>query len=286
MEQLKYFKEENVTYLEPIKRSSTDLFLCYCGTEKCLPSHSYGPTIRSEYLIHYIIDGEGVYTARGKTYHLKKHDGFLILPGEVTSYEANPKNPWTYIWIAINGLKAEHYLNYAHLNEQHLIFTCLDETQLLDYHNQMLELNQYNYANELKLQGLTYQFLSCLASHNQKPALTCKASASEVYLEKSLQYIHNNFATELKVTDIANFIGINRSYLTHIFKEKLKTSPKEYLLNFRLERACQLLIKTDLPITQIAKGVGYQDPFTFSKIFRKYIGCSPSSYRQNKKLVE
>lgn len=288
MDNLKYIKEENVAYLEPLKKNSLDLFLCYCGLEQCHPGYSYGPAVRAEYLIHYILDGEGTYHVNNHIYHLKKNEGFLILPGDITYYEADKEKPWKYIWIAVNGVKADHYLNYANLHEKNLIFSFEDAERLTSYVFQMLELNNYNYANELQLQGLTYQFLSCLAESNHQSTLHYKTKGSEIYLEESIQYIHSNYSNPIKVADIAEFVGINRSYLTNIFKEKLNTSPQEYLLDFRLNIACDLLRKTNLSITNVAKGVGYNDPFAFSKIFRKHKGMSPSQYRneQQKNLVD
>ena len=185
-------------------------------------------------------------------------------------------------------MKADHYLNYANLHEKNLIFSFEDAERLTSYVFQMLELNNYNYANELQLQGLTYQFLSCLAESNHQSTLHYTTKGSEIYLEESIQYIHSNYSNPIKVADIAEFVGINRSYLTNIFKEKLNTSPQEYLLDFRLNIACDLLRKTNLSITNVAKGVGYNDPFAFSKIFRKHKGMSPSQYRneQQKNLVD
>lgn len=56
--------------LEYLKKHSVDLYLCYCGMEECDPGHPYGPTARSEFLIHYILDGKGIFQADGKTYQL------------------------------------------------------------------------------------------------------------------------------------------------------------------------------------------------------------------------
>ena len=284
MEHIKYFREQTVTYLEPLKKNSLDLFLCYCGYEQCRPGYGFGPAVRSEYLIHQILEGEGTYHVNGEVYHLKKNQGFLILPGEITYYEANQDHPWHYIWIAVNGMKASHYLNYANLNEQKLIFNFEDDERLKNYVFQMLEIDSYTYANELKLQALIYQFFSALIEVNHEVVSPYKTKGSEIYLEQSIQYIHSNYANPIKVCDIAEFIGINRSYLTNIFKEKLNTSPQEYLLNHRLTIACEVLTQTNLPIADIAKGVGYNDPFAFSKIFRKHKCMSPSQFRAQKNL--
>ena len=75
--------------LEFLKKHSVDLYLCYCGMEECDPGHHYGPTSRSEYLIHYILSGKGIFQADGKTYQLRENNAFIICPDEVTYYQAD-----------------------------------------------------------------------------------------------------------------------------------------------------------------------------------------------------
>lgn len=276
---IKYIKDSKVTYLETSKKQSVDLFLCFCGSENCPSGHSYGPAIRSQYLIHYVTNGEGTYTVNNKTYTLKKNQGFLICPDTLTYYEADKENPWSYMWIGFNGVKAETYLNYANLNEDNLIFEYSEDDSLKDYINEMLKLKEINYSNELKIEGLLYFFMSKLAEARKDTFDQTPYKSTEVYLEKSIEFIENNYSNNIKINDIANYIGINRSYLTNIFKKSINISPQEFLVNYRLDKACALLKTTDLSIKAIANSVGYFDPLTFSKIFKKVNGQSPKNFR-------
>lgn len=282
MAEYKYFQNETVTYFEPLNKQSLDLFLCYCGIEACPPGYSYGK-VRSQYLIHYVLDGEGIYKANGKTYHLHKNQGFLINPETENYYQASEDNPWTYIWIAFNGVKAAHYLNYANLDKENLIFECQNGASLYNCVAQMFELNVDTPANELEIQSLLYLFLSKLSSNSTAIDLKQRSKvAAEGYLEQSIEFINNYYMKPIKINDIAVYIGVNRSYLTSIFKQKLNISPQEFLMNFRMEKASDQLINSNLPINEIAKSVGYPDPFAFSKVFRKIHGKSPKQYREAK----
>jgi AraC-like DNA-binding protein len=278
--EVKYIEDSKVRYLEPQKKQSVDLFLCFCGIEDCAPSYSYGPAVRPQYVIHYIIDGEGSFTVNNKTYLLKKNQGFLICPGTVTYYEADKDNPWSYMWIGFNGVKAETYLNYANLNEENLIFEYSKDSTLKDYISEMLKLNEMDYSNELKIEGLLYFFMSKLVE-TRKDVFNQKAyKSAELYLEKSIEFIENNYSNNIKINDIASHIGINRSYLTHIFKKNINISPQDFLVNYKIDKACNLLQNTDLSIKVVAKSIGYSDPLTFSKIFKKVKGLSPKNYRE------
>lgn len=92
-----YFENDYVKYLESNINENIDLYLAYCGIEYCYPSHSFGPAIREQYLLHYILDGKGIFKVNNKTYNLTKGQGFLINPNELTYYEADKYEPWKYI---------------------------------------------------------------------------------------------------------------------------------------------------------------------------------------------
>lgn len=284
--EIKYEESNKSKYLEPQKKQSVDLFLCYCGSENCTPGYSYGPAVRPQYLIHYIIDGEGSYTVNNTTYKLKKNQGFLICPNVLTHYEADKDNPWTYMWVGFNGVKAQTYLSYANLNEDNLTFEYSKDDSLKNYISEMLKLKERDHSSELKLEGLLYFFMSALAE-TQKDSNNKKSyKSTELYLEKSIEFIDNNYSNNIKINDIASYIGINRSYLTNIFKRNLNISPQEFLVNYKIDKACELLNNTDLSIKAIAASVGYADPLTFSKIFKKFTGNSPKSYREVKVIPQ
>ena len=97
-----------------------------------------------------------------------------------------------------------------------------------------------------------------------------------------MTYIQSNFSN-VKISDVARNIGINRSYLTKIFKQKIGVSPQEYLMERKLNYACDLLIETDAQIQDVARRVGYNNLLTFSKIFKGKYGVSPKNYRLQKK---
>lgn len=278
----KYTNSARYKCLEYLKKQSVDLYLSYCGMEECDPSHSYGPIKRTEYLLHYILKGKGTYTASGKTYHLEKHDSFIIYPDEITYYEADKDDPWTYIWIGFDGIKAETCLNYASFSRENRINSFECEETLCECVNGILNSSQLTYANDLKREGYLFMFLSALI-HEKHDIIQNEEEVHDypvhVYVEHALEFIEHNYEKNIKVNDIANYIGISRNYLTNVFKKSLNVSPQEYLVNYRLDKACGLLKTTSLPVNNIASKIGYDDPLTFSKVFKNFYGISPSTYR-------
>lgn len=286
--QTKFTNSARYKCLEYLQKNTVDLSLCYCGIEECDSNHFYGPIARSEYLLHYIIEGKGTFQVNDKTYHLGKHQIFLICPGVTTYYVADQNEPWKYIWIAFNGIKAKTYLEWAHLDQEHLIGEFHKPDLLLEYIQGILNARELTYANDLKREGNLLMFLSALiqSQHESTSDVNAHDYPYQVYVDHALEFIEHNYEKGIKVNDIANYIGINRSYLANIFKKSLNVSVQEYLVNYRLDKAATMLRTTNLPIGNIAKAVGYDDSLTFSKVFKSFKNISPSSYRDSEDSIE
>jgi AraC-like DNA-binding protein len=90
-----------------------------------------------------------------------------------------------------------------------------------------------------------------------------------------------NYSGSISISRISESIGINRKYFSKIFKEAVGSAPIEYLINYRLTKACELMQNKTLTVGEIARSVGYDDQLLFSRIFKKYKGCSPNYYLKN-----
>lgn len=270
---------EDSYVLQMKNRKFSDFYLCFCGYAKCSPLHSFGPAVRPNYILHYIMEGKGKFLVNGEEYNLRKGQGFLIEPEVQTFYQADEEVPWTYLWIGFGGKKAEDYLRDLGLNKKQLIFQCGCGEELKQIVYSMLKHRKYTAANEYFLEGLLYTFFGTL-KENMEIAGNAGEKDGNLYVRKAVEFIQNNYADPVRVKDIADYVGVNRSYLYTLFQDNLQLSPKEYLTNFRLTRAAELLQLTDLSVETVAMSCGYQDALGFSKIFKAKMGITPSAYRK------
>lgn len=270
---------EDSYVLQMKNRKFSDFYLCFCGYAKCSPLHSFGPAVRPNYILHYIVDGKGKFLVNGEEYNLRNGQGFLIEPEVQTFYQADEEVPWTYLWIGFGGKKAEDYLRDLGLNKKQLIFQCGCGEELKQIVYSMLKHRKYTAANEYFLEGLLYTFFGTL-KENMEIAGNAGEKDGNLYVRKAVEFIQNNYADPVRVKDIADYVGVNRSYLYTLFQDNLQLSPKEYLTNFRLTRAAELLQLTDLSVETVAMSCGYQDALGFSKIFKAKMGITPSAYRK------
>ncbi len=258
-----------------------DLFLCHCGVEFCPPKHSCGPKAQNEYLIHFIFQGSGFFNINDKTYELVQDQAFLLPPGTETCYYADPRDPYAYAWIAFNGRLASDYLSQTGLSPDcpvcDLTVPASDFKLIIE---QILKTKTLDISNDFIRTGYLYHLLSKLIASDQKKYTGQKPLfyPADTYAEYAKQYIDLNYSS-ITITDVVNYIGLSRSYLYKIFKQKYTLSPQNYLIKCRIDKACILLKTTRQTVTAISSAIGYGDSLTFSKEFKKHLGLSPKYYR-------
>lgn len=273
--------------LENLQKDAVDLCLIYCGLEHCSPSHRFGPNQRESHVLHIVRSGKGVLEINKKKYPLSAGDAFYIPPGTAAWYEADRSDPWAYAWIGFVGLKADEYISGAGFSLRNPVRKIDCTEHVVCYIEQIIEAYQLSFANELKRNGLLMLLFSELIDeHHQKNTLEGIVMGhpypGAVYVKHAMDYMLEHYSERLKISELADYIGVNRSYLTISFKNTIGCSAQEYLINLRMEKAKSLLKKTNMPINAIASAVGYSDQLAFSKVFKQYCGRSPRMYKEEK----
>ena len=263
------------------RHHSEDLYLLMCGLEQCVPGKSYGPKQRPGYHLHVILSGEGVFETGGQRTSLHAGQFFLEKPGELTWYAASGEKPWVYCWVTFDGVQAAYYMEQAgFVRDIHTLNCFVAPEQFYQLAKALLERPQLNLANELRRQGLLTEFIglavesALLSSRGRHSA----DNSPDAYVDCALDFIHHHF-DHIRVADISNFVGVNRSYFCNIFRKRVGVSPQAYLLRVRMRRGSELLLSTRASVKEIARSVGYEHALTFSSVFKSFYGVSPMHYR-------
>jgi len=269
--------------------SYVDLSIVDYGFDECNPLHSYGPTIRGYYLFHYILSGKGrVYyfdeEGVSTVYHVKGGEGFMIWPGQIVRYIADENDPWTYTWVGFAGLKAQGFVAQTGLAEKHPIYAARssDEERILG--DKFIGIVNAPNSPPIEVIGQFYLFFSALIESSAARKKTPGDSLRAFYVNEAINYMELHYQERMTVDDIAAFCNLNRSYMGKIFKNELKTSPQDFLIRYRMSKACELMKTTDGAIGDICAMVGYPELFTFSRAFKKVMGESPREWRAKNKL--
>ena len=277
-----YFETDGYRCLVYNEKQTEDICLTMCGIEKCLPGYEFHTGDRGSYHLHVILLGRGELNVNGTQYSLSRGQMFITKPGEETWYRADRVDPWYYCWMSFDGRNAADYVEKAGFPKGINCRNCnIDQSQYFAVVKGLLDRPEMTLSNDIRRLALLLEFLSlAIEDENKKlPELRGEIDYNaERYVRQALDYIQNNFKSA-KISEAAKSIGINRSYLTKIFKMKMGISPQEYLMQYKLNYACRLLRETDAPIQDISKSVGYDNLLTFSKIFKNRLGVSPKNYR-------
>lgn len=129
--------------------------------------------------------------------------------------------------------------------------------------------------------SLLPQLLSCLISLFDSEVPLCFTDESR--LQKVLDHIHRHSSEKLTNSDLADVAGFDRFYFARLFRKNFGVSPQEYIFNYRLIKA-ENLIRKSIPIKNVAELVGFQDEKAFSRAFKKARGCPPSRYLKSHSL--
>lgn len=261
---------------------ASDLYMYYHGTSSCAPGHTFEPTVREHYVLHYITRGEGSLILDNIEYELKENQGFLLCPGAVSKYIASETNPLHFSWIGFHGLNALFYMKLANLSAENPIFTYNKDNKLRDCLLEMGNMqNNRSFGTSLRMQSYLYLIFSVLIDNNTTQHVTASKNTQYNYVRKSLEYIQENYMNDLNVNKLAEYMNLNRSYLCSIFKKILDTSPQNYIAQYRINKACDLLKNSSYSISDISLMIGYKDYAVFQRYFKKVTGLSPNQYRKS-----
>lgn len=241
----------------------------------------------NEELLIYCKKGYGWIKLYGKTLKLEENQ-FIILPKNVThAYWADDKNPWTIYWVHFRGSKAAHLTK--DFDKPTTINICASSRieERLDLFeeiffvlNENLSIDHLHYANMCFAHFLaSFLFVEIYRNDFRHKEY------SENKIRRVIHYMNENIENNLKLKDFALFCGYSTSYFYRKFVQETNYPPIDYYMKLKINKACKLLIQTDMKICQIAHKLGFTEVPYFSRTFSRIMGISAAKFRkQNFKL--
>lgn len=255
--------------------------ITHAGEERCEPGHTFAE-VREEYHLHIIMSGRGVFQTINQSAELEGGDIFIAPRHQDYFYQADLEDPWHYVWVAFSGSRVDEYLEMAGFAADRLIRKAYaPPEQYADIIYSILETRNLTRANELRRMSKLYALFSLLIRSrlnysNDKNASIIQSRNESI--NHAIQYIQSSYQS-VTVTKLAQYVGLNRSYLSTLFRSEMKVSPQKYILKYKMEKAATLLETTAKPVSEVAAAVGYDEPFNFSRAFHTEYGISPREYR-------
>jgi len=261
------------------------------GYHFCKPDHVCGPWSWNNFLFHYVISGKGRLLSHDDTDTIQEYDieagqGFVFWPGQVVTFTADEKDPWEYIWVEFNGLRAKEMVLQAGLQYNHPVYTTADPSQRDIMAAELKFIVDNPNRPAMELMGHLYGFISAMVHSSAQLNLIEEGSLQDFYAQKAIDYISQHYHRDLTVQEVADHCNVHRSYLHRIFTACLNTPPQQFLINYRVRKACELLKTTEHSISEISSLVGYTNPLVFSRIFKKEMKKSPRDWKKLKETID
>ena len=143
----------------------------------------------------------------------------------------------------------------------------------LIYKKVFRDLDHFEFLEDLKI------FVFELLDSHLKIIINSEKDSIKYYIEKAISYIENNYTKDISLNIISRHIGLSDTYLSHIFKEYTGINYSEYLRNWRIEKACDLLKHSGLKVYEVATKVGINNSRYFGDVFKEKLGITPNEFK-------
>lgn len=231
----------------------------------------------------YCIQGCG-WCEIGGVRHLVREHELLVIPARCPhAYGASQEAPWSIEWFHAIGAGIPEYLRRLGVSRRMPILALRPggwESAIFDEALSSLEAGFTDSHLLYAAQALGHLLSRLIIRQKQSPAVHSSVAAR---LEKAAAFLRENHTRSLTVAEVAALAGFSTSHFASLFLEHTGHPPMDYLIRTRIEQACRLLDLTTLSIKEIAAKVGYDDPYYFSRLFKKVTTCSPKAYRNTHK---
>ncbi|MNK01739.1 HTH-type transcriptional activator Btr [compost metagenome] len=234
----------------------------------------------TENILIYCLRGKGWFLLNDQRMEVSANE-FIIVPTTKAkmSYGADDHEPWTIYWLHFCGKDLKKFnegfnLNLydgakqIHLNEKGIqIWESMYENLQLGYGKE--NLNNVNLC--------LYHFLATFFYPEKHTSI--KTQDERDMIKKTIDYMQEGLTKKISLENLAGINHLSVSYFSSLFRKSTGMPPMDYFIHLKVRKACSLLYSTEIKIRDIANSLGYEDPFHFSRLFKKSMRVSPQMYR-------
>lgn len=255
-----------------------------------------------DYELEYFFDSEGSMYIDGELYPIHKGDIVFRRPGQSTqgimpyscyfiSFDMTNSRPVYDNWyVSCDWERAEvkfqAYYTNSILDNIPTIFHIRNEDKYYSLFDKVY--NAYLHpipGSELPMKSCILNILYHLYQDSCNPVNTMQFSPYGKAIRKTMDYINENLNQKLSLRRLSDIAGLSPNYFHKIFTEVMKTTPNEYITTARLNKAKDLLLRTNLPVYHIADQCGFNNVSYLSSLFKKSFRLTPIDFRNKHSYV-
>jgi len=258
------------------------LYVTHIGSYPLAPHHFVErETGARQAILIYCLSGLGQLQLEDKEFKVDKGSAILIPPNQPHVYFADRQDPWSIFWIHFSGTQVSEVSTALSENPGNPVVHVPDTRLVLQAFEEVYACLNYNYSDSglLSMSSKLMNLFSIIRLHRRHRHPRRQAAENSVL--STIKFMRQHLDMNLTLDDLAAQSGQSIPYYCRRFKEGTDQSPMSYFIHLKLQKACELLIQTDLSVKDVAEELGYKDPYYFSRLFKKIQGCAPSQYREH-----
>lgn len=248
------------------------------------PDTHYFTWERGRYLNSYqlilIAEGQGVFESETTgALNILPGSMLLLYPNEWHRYRPLKRTGWKEYWIGFDGETARRLVEGSVFSLNQPLFLMRDFQEIQNLFDTAIG---YSIEEKIGFQQIVVGILFQLFGHvhyNIKNK-TRQSKSFMIQINRAKEIMQKNITEAMDTPRIAEQLNIGYALFRKKFKEFTGLSPKQYLMQLKLNRAKTLLLGTDLPVKSIAFETGYESIYHFSKVFKEKTGLSPTQFRE------
>ena len=233
-----------------------------------------------QHILIFCAAGAGWCDLRGTRLAVRAGEALLIPRGEPHAYGADAAQPWTIHWLHFNGDDAPLFLRHFPAGRPIIPVAPAAAIMLASLFNEAATTVAGGHLERplIHLALWLRHLLGVLLFQNASYVPESRASATKDFAPL-LDFMQQRLAQPVGLAELARAARLSPAHLSSLFREQMGLPPVAYHTHLRIRRACHLLESTTLTIAETAHASGYDDPYHFSRVFRRETGVSPRHYR-------
>lgn len=260
------------------------LYICSLGYYPQAKGHyTYRKKGLPENFLFYCVDGAGWYRIGQQQYKVAPNEFFILPQGVEHAYGSTEDNPWSIYWVHFGGKGLPSFNKLPIVSKHFEPYHIKASDDIANHFSKIYKTLESGFSTDnLVFANMYLMHFINLFLYNTRH-INLEAHRKLDSIDSSIIYMQEHVHENIALNDLCAHFNYSCSRFSHLFKQKTGYAPIDYFIQLKMQKASQQLDFTEKSVKEIASDMGFDDPYYFSKRFRKIFGMSPSQYRSIKK---
>ena len=253
-----------------------DVRLEECFESKLSPSETMNVAAHDGAVFLVVTDGKCTVSGADRRFTAMRSNGVMLEPGSSVRIKADSIEPATVIGVRMSGESLGALIAMMERRGSAFQLDFGSNGKIIDCAIELVNECANSFGSDYGIMLSLYELLSSLYKFYTEKRIPTK----NIYMTRAVEFIKHNYSKSISVEGIADMLGIERSYLSRLFKTYKNKSTQNYIIDYRMQEARRMFEENDMNVSQVCTAVGYTNIYCFSRIFKSRVGVPPKEYME------